>query len=280
MSLTSGASPAVLLASDVDGTFWPSGVPLARLREAFAARSAGVEVLFVSSRTVPELDALTTALGCAAEFIAENGAVIVTGDPAIAVHLRGARREALAARRAFVAAFEGSPQAIAGRIREARRIHGAPVRLVAELTPEERREALGDESALHDAMARRASVLVRADWTAGATAAWAAALRQAGLHVAAGGGWTLVWEGADKGEALRTYLAARAAAGHAPVLVAAVGDAENDASLLGAAARRFAMPRLDGSVHPALRAVPGVELAPAAGTRGWLAVTAALGSAA
>ncbi|HEX5632300.1 MAG TPA: HAD-IIB family hydrolase [Gemmatimonadales bacterium] len=280
MSFTSGASSAVLLASDVDGTFWPSGVPLARLREAFAARSEGVQVLFVSSRTVPELDALTAALGCGAEFIAENGAVIVTGDPDIAVHLRGARREALGARRAFVAAFEGSPRAIAVAIREARRIHGAPVQLVAELSPAERREALGDESATHDATARRASVLVRADWSSSATLSWATELREAGLRVAAGGHWTVVWEGADKGEALRTYVAARAAAGHAPGLVAAVGDAENDASLLGAAVRRFAMPRGDGTVHPALRAVPGVEVAPAAGTRGWLAVTATLGSAA
>lgn len=273
MVLHQPRTPAVLLASDVDGTFWPEGVSLATLRDTFARRPARLDVVFVSSRSVPELAALARDVGADEEFIAENGAVVVTQDPDTARHL-GAERAGGAAR-GFVRVAAGAPSAaaIAVAARDAACDASAPVTLLLDLPPAARAGALRDPVAWRDAMDRRASVLAEADWAHPATTRWADALRQQGLEVASGGRLTTIWHGWDKGTALRAYVAARRAAGRGPSRVVAVGDAANDASLLAAAERRFAMPDPTGAVDAALQAIPGLEVAPCHGVAGWHAVT-------
>ena len=75
--------------------------------------------------------------------------------------------------------------------------------------------------------------------------------------------------GAEKGRGVRAVLSALALLGRPRALVAAVGDGDNDVSLLLAADRRFVIRRADGTCHASLRALPGVEYAPTPGIDGW-----------
>jgi hypothetical protein len=162
-------------------------------------------------------------------------------------------------------------------VEAARARHAAPVRRMAELEPEALARLIGDPGDVRRAGIRRASVLVHADGDGDALAAWVADLRRRGHQVLSGGRWLAVWRGPGKGQALRRYLRARALAGKAPAIVAAIGDGENDVSLLQSAEFRYAVPRPDGTVHPALRALADVAIAPEAGTGGWCRVVSALG---
>jgi len=271
------APASVLLARDVDGTFWSEGLPLAALCQAYARRPPQVEVLFASSRTAEELDHLARTLGAGGDFIAENGAVAVTADEDVAWHLPGARRARVGRGHAFVAIWGDEAATVRRAVEAARARHAAPVRLMEELEPATLARLIGDEADVRRAAIRRASVLVHATEAGDAVAAWVADLRRSGHQVLSGGRWLAVWRGPGKGHALRRYLRARALAGRAPAVVAAIGDGENDASLLQSVEFRFAVPRPDGTVHPALRALADVAIAPEAGTGGWSRVVSTLG---
>jgi predicted mannosyl-3-phosphoglycerate phosphatase (HAD superfamily) len=271
------AAASVLLASDVDGTFWSEGLPLAALRRAYADRPPQVEVLFASSRTALELDHLARTLGAGGDFIAENGAVAVTADEEVAWHLPGARRARVGRGHAYVAVWGDECATVRRAVEAARARHAAPVRLMEELEPSVLARLIGDEADVRRAAVRRASVLVHAAGAGAALAAWVAELRRSGHQVLSGGRWLAVWRGPGKGHALRRYLRARALAGKAPAIVAAIGDGENDASLLQSVEFRYAVPRPDGTVHPALRALAGVAIAPESGTGGWRSVVSTLG---
>lgn len=279
--MTAGAATtrpsSVLLASDVDGTFWSEGLTVESLCAAWERRPSQVEVLFASSRTVEELAHLDELLGAGGDFIAENGAVVVTRDDDVAWHLPGARRERIGHGHVFIAVLgEGCGEA-RRVVRSARARHGAPVQLMEELEPATLRRLIGDDGEVQRAASRRASVLVHADVGDDAVVAWGATLRRAGYQVLSGGRWLAVWRGPGKGQALRRYLRARTLAGRSPAVVAAIGDGENDISLLQAAELRFAVPRPDGTVHPALSALADVSIAPEVGTAGWCRVVSTLG---
>jgi len=158
----------------------------------------------------------------------------------------------------------------------ARASHGAPVRLLEELEPEMCKRLVGDDDDMRRTRSRRASVLVHAERGA-ALRPWIRALRRSGYRVESGGRWLAVWRGAGKGQALSHYLRARSLAGRAPAVVAAIGDGENDVSLLQSAELRFAVPRPDGTVHPALRILGHVCIASRDGTAGWCEVVSSLG---
>jgi len=268
--------PPILLASDVDGTFWSPGLPIGALCEAYDRRPPEVEVLFASSRSVEELAFLTRALHADGDFIAENGAVAVTHDEDVAWHLPGARRALIGDRRAYVAVWGDESASVRRAVLAARARHGAPVRLLEELEPEMCKRLVGDDDDMRRARSRRASVLVHAERGA-ALEPWIRALRRSGYRVESGGRWLAVWRGAGKGQALSHYLRARSLAGRAPAVVAAIGDGENDVSLLQSAELRFAVPRPDGTVHPALRILGHVCIASRDGTAGWCEVVSSLG---
>ena len=268
--------PSILLASDVDGTFWSPGLPMTALCEAYHRRPRRVEVLFASSRTVAELAFLAQVLQADCDFIAENGAVAVTHDADVARHLVGAERARVGDGHAFVAVWADESARVRRAVLEARARHRAPVRLLEELEPAARERLVGTDDEVGRACSRRASVLVRAERGA-ALKSWIRELRRSGHHVASGGRWLAVWRGASKGQALSRYLHARKLAGRAPAVVAAIGDGENDVSLLQSAALRFAVPRRDGTVHPALRGLGHVCIASHVGTAGWCEVVSSLG---
>jgi mannosyl-3-phosphoglycerate phosphatase len=268
-----------MLFSDVDGTLLDGRTPLDTVRASWAASARSVEVVLASSRTVEELVTLLDELGGDGDLIAENGCCIAVRAPQLARAL-GAAEEFMHRGRRWYVSCRGTPSgAVLAAIGQARQASGATVRFAHELPSAVRASRFdGTPAAERLALARRCTVLVEPPASKRANAAWLRALREDGYAVELGGQWLAVWQGPDKGDAVRTYLEARRAVGSVPRVVGAVGDGENDASMLQAVARPLAVQRPDGQYHPSLRAVPRVEIVPAQGHTGWRVAVEALES--
>lgn len=244
----------ILLFSDVDGTLLDRHGRYALSGGEMASLAARVTLVLSSSRTVLELSRNQRDLGITGPVVAENGAVV-----ALPWH------ESL---RAF-----GRCETIDGREWCLRSL-GSPA---SELRADVRRAALAhgiafvEQEDVEPALGRRCSVLIRPADGASETSLTplADALRAAGRTVASGGAWLAVTGDADKGRGVRAVLDARSQLGQRHALVAAVGDGDNDVSLLLEAYRRFVIRRDDGTWHPALRALPDVECVPTPGIAGW-----------
>ncbi len=246
--------PERLLFSDVDGTLLGADGRYAMSADELAPALAHLEIILASSRTVLELSRNQRDLGIVGPVVAENGAVL--GWPAgkslsgVGVH------ETIDARSWHVELIGTSAEELRGAVQEAAQRLGTDYIDQADVEP---------------ALDRRCSVLLRpvAGKEFASLDGLANALRARGLTVASGGSWLAVTGGADKGDGVRAVLAMRQRIGRAPAMVAAVGDGDNDRALLLAAERRFVVARADGTWHPALRALPGVECLTSAGIDGW-----------
>lgn len=246
--------PPVLLFSDVDGTLLDGAGRYAVTRDDLAPLADRVLLVLASSRTVLELSRNQRDLGITAPVVAENGAVVaLPWDDRL--HDAGPRE--LIDDREWCVLPLGIP---ADRLREAvqQAAHALDVRYV-------------DQRDLDATTDRRHSVLVRP--VAGAS--WHSLdplvqyLRVRGLFVSSGGSWLAVTGRVEKGDGARALRAQMDQLGVRYAAVAAVGDGDNDTSLLLAADLRFAMRREDGSWLPALRDLPNVECVSTAGIAGW-----------
>jgi HAD superfamily hydrolase (TIGR01484 family) len=267
-----------MLFSDVDGTLLDGRTPHETVRASWAAASRSVEVVLASSRTVEELVTLLDELGGDGDVIAENGCCIAVRAPQLAQALGAAEEFTHRDRRWYVSCRGASSDAVLAAIVHARQALRATVRLAHELPPALRAARFGTPAAERLALARRCTVLVEPPAPDRANAAWLRALRRDGYSVELGGRWLAVWQGPDKGDAVRTYLEGRRAVGDVPRVVGAVGDGENDASMLRVVACPLAVQQPDGHHHRALRAVPRVETVAAEGHAGWRVAVAALAS--
>ncbi|MBK8059747.1 MAG: HAD-IIB family hydrolase [Gemmatimonadetes bacterium] len=245
---------SILLFSDVDGTLLDEHGRYAVATGELSAMSTLVRCVLASSRTILELSRNQRDLGIEGPVVAENGAVI-----ALPWHdaLRplGTREDIDG--RTWCVSFLGAPAAeLRGELQEVARDVGVNYEEQGELAPE---------------LDRRCSLLVRPVPRASASTLTPLvdALRARGRTVASGGAWLAITGGADKGRGVRAVLSALALLGRPRTLVAAVGDGDNDVSLLLAADRRFVIRRADGTCHASLRALPGVEYAPTPGIDGW-----------
>ncbi|MFL5506802.1 MAG: HAD hydrolase family protein [Gemmatimonadales bacterium] len=267
-----------MLFSDVDGTLLDGRTPRETLRASWASASRSVEVVLASSRTVEELVTLLDELGGDGDVIAENGCCIAVRAPQLARALGATEAFTHRGRRWYVSCRGASADAVLAAIGHARQALRATMRFAHELPPALRAARFGTPAAERRALARRCTVLVEPPASDPVNAAWLLALRKDGYAVELGGRWLAVWQGPDKGDAVRTYLEGRRAVGDVPRVVGAVGDGENDASMLRAVARPLAVQQTDGNHHPALRAVPCVETVAAKGHAGWRVAVAALAS--
>ncbi len=94
--------------------------------------------------------------------------------------------------------------------------------------------------------------------------------RRSGLEVSRGGRFWHLFGGCDKGLAVRRLTALFRRAGSRPVRTLALGDAENDLPMLGAANRAVLLPRPDGTFdRTVLRSLPRVARGSAPGPLGW-----------
>ncbi|MEP7382928.1 MAG: HAD hydrolase family protein [Gemmatimonadota bacterium] len=246
--------PARLLFSDVDGTLLGADGQYAMSAAELASAAPRLDIVLASSRTVLELSRNQRDLGIAGPVVAENGAVMAW--PAAAALSDVGALETIDARSWQVVLIGASAEPLRRVVREAAQQLGTEYIDQADVEP---------------MLGRRCSVLLRPvpgrDF--GSLAGLVTTLRERGLSVASGGSWLAVTGGADKGDGVRAVLACWLRLGHRHAVVAAAGDADNDRALLLAADRRFVIARPDGSWHPALCALPGVECVPTTGVAGW-----------
>jgi len=253
--------PRILFFSDVDGTLLDRAGRYAMTPDELSPLSACLDIVLASSRTVLELSRNQRDLELAGPVVAENGGVV-----ALPWHelLSGVGVREVIDARTWCVIEVGDPAAVL------RDEVGAGARATGVTWV--------DQDDVEPGLGRRASVLLRPpaghEWSSlEPLAGW---LRARGRTVASGGDWLAVTGGADKGRGALTLIDCLARLGHTYALVAAAGDGDNDAPLLAASHRRFAIARDDGTWHPALRALPGVECVPVSGIAGWREVVRAL----
>jgi mannosyl-3-phosphoglycerate phosphatase len=253
---STGARPQAILFSDVDGTLLDDRDRLAINAHFVVAFAPRVELVLTSSRTIPELLELQQRLALTAPLIAENGA-LVAFPPA----WRGARQNST--RR-----VAGTPLRVAALGHSAARLRPVVRRCAARLDIPlvEQRDTLPDQGR---AIGRTHSILLRQSVPPARWKAFQTLLQKRGLEATHSGRWLAITRGADKASAAR-YLLARARRLHAPfALAAAVGNAENDISLLAAVERPFVIRNPRHGHDSALAALPRAHLLQATGIAGW-----------
>jgi mannosyl-3-phosphoglycerate phosphatase len=261
----------IVVFTDVDGTLldhnYKVGVPKAILEQTFEMHS----VVMVSSRTISELFALQEKLGLFGECIAENGGVVATYTP-----LPNVREDAwdwevggpglLAVQRLASPAGETIEL-----VREAADLMKVPLTLLTDFTPEEIAERHGyDIADAERSLDRRVSVLIDPSVTRSPGApAFFDALKMAGCSVLFGGRWISVVRGADKGSAVRAYLAALRARGEQVSYSVGIGNEMNDAALLSTVDRPFVIRNPESGHVRELAAIPKATLLSRIGCAGW-----------
>jgi predicted mannosyl-3-phosphoglycerate phosphatase (HAD superfamily) len=262
------ASCTGLVFSDLDGTFLDEAYRPALDGAAFARVTRHWRVVWVSSRTAEELLHLQSVLGHGEDAIGENGGVCLceTAERARALGHATPLGDRWMVRLA---------EPVAGTrtlVRDEFARCGAPLRTVDEFSPRELALRSGYSTAdAARALARETSVLI-ADADLGSASVREAldALRAAGCSVTHGGHWISVVRGSDKGAAALAWLsAAERSHGSRFEIVAAIGNADNDESLLRAVPRAFVARAANGSYAPRLSAIPAATLLRAPGTAGW-----------
>lgn len=271
--------PPLLLLSDVDGTLLDDHgalpCPPATLRAAVAALEtawgAPVTVGLASSRTLRELTVLQRALGIYGPCIAEDGAlravdVSANDGPgaadAVDRQRHGTRTLALAQHAdnavALHAAMADEPAFIRA---DTRRLPFAALQRLGFRTPAAARRALHarSHSVLIDPLVLNE---VELDHLRRVSAA-------RGLQLRRGGRWFTLTSAGGKGPALRALRHDAARTGGAP-LIAAIGNEENDVSLLAEADLRFVIRNPHRGPHPVLSALPDAIVLDGEGPGGWM----------
>jgi mannosyl-3-phosphoglycerate phosphatase len=248
--------PDAILFSDVDGTLLDDRDRLAINAHVVAAFAPRVELVLTSSRTIPELLELQQRLALTAPLVAENGALV-----ALPPGWRGTRSDSM--RRIAGVPLKVVPLGLAaGRLRPVVRrcAEGLDIPLV------EQRDTLPDRGR---AVGRTHSILLRQNVPLARWKAFQSRLQSRGLDATHSGRWLAITKGADKAAGAR-YLLAMARRLHAPFAVAAaVGNAENDISLLAAVERPFVIRNPRQGHDPALAALSRAHLLQATGIAGW-----------
>lgn len=258
-----------LIFSDLDGTFLDADYTPVLEREAAREVFARHRVVWVSSRTADELLELQRSIAYSGDAIGENGGVFVTHDHSLASRMG----EPDAIDSAWVVRLGAPFEQTDAKVRSAFAATGAPLTTLHDLGAAElaRRSGYGVSDA-ERALRRRTSVLlVDSDMSDARVTAAFDALRRDGAAIAHGGKWVSVVQGADKGTAVRAYLAAWNRSGRpAPDVVAAIGDADNDEPLLKAVDLPFVVRRPHRGHAPALARIAGARLLEQYGPAGWL----------
>lgn len=273
-------NPPLLLLSDVDGTLiGEDGVLPAsprvigeRLRAAAAAWYGAVHVGLASSRTLRELTVLQRALQLPGPCIAEDGArhaIDETAPVAHGVFITAVAQESHGRRRLHTWCHAASADELRATMRDDERIARADTRRLSASAL----HSLGfrTRGAIRRAVeARTHSVLldphVWSDTDLSELRIITAARR---LQLRRGGRWFTLTTAGGKGPALRALRHQLTVHGVSPV-VAAIGNEENDVSLLTDADCRFVIRNPHRGPHPALSSLPGAIVLDTDGPGGWM----------
>jgi mannosyl-3-phosphoglycerate phosphatase len=259
--------PALVVFSDLDGclldaTTYEYEAALPALSEL---ERAGVPLVLCSSKTRAEMEVLAARLGLCAPFVVENGGAIVAPhgslcEPPGAVLEDGALVVPLGARRPVLVQALGDISVETG----------LELRGFSQMKPSEVAAWTGlPRHAAVFAMERRYDepFVVMGEKPLGNALVEAAERR--GLVITRGGRFFHLSGRVDKGLAVR-LLAACFGTADRPPRTAALGDAENDLSMLRSVDVPVIVPCPDGSVDERLaQALPDARIAPAPGPVGW-----------
>jgi predicted mannosyl-3-phosphoglycerate phosphatase (HAD superfamily) len=258
---------AGIIFSDLDGTFVDASGQPALTPAEFARVLEHWRVVWVSSRTVDELLHFQRTLGHEGDAIGEDGGVLLCREQAVAAALGSAKPldEAWVVERA-------SPyQATLARVRRAFADQGIDATTMRDLGVAELTKRGIAPDAAERALHRRASVLLanvdRDDLRARRALR---ALRVEGCAVANGGRWVSVVHGADKGTTAKAWLKEWSAQ-HPDqgAIIIAIGNADNDESLLRTAHRAYVVRAPGGTYAARLAGISNAHLLSCAGNAGW-----------
>lgn len=271
------ARPPLLLLSDVDGTLigddgaLPQSPAIIRARLQQVEREWGgpLHVGFASSRTLRELTVLQRALHLPGPCIAEDGARHAVDHDAPVSLDRTLTHEQHGRRRLFTFDHAASAETLRRHMAHAPAFERADTQRL----PFASLSALGfrTRGAVRRALeARTHSVLLDPHvWSPDDLTALRADSAARGLQLRRGGRWFTLTTAGGKGPALRALRHQFTMDGVSPI-VAAIGNEENDVSLLSEADCRFVIRNPHRGYHPVLSALPGVELLDTEGVGGWM----------
>lgn len=281
----SPSPPPLLIMSDVDGTLLGDDrrlpVPPAQLRQGIArlaaAWGAPVTVGLASSRTLRELTVLQRALGIYGPLIAEDGGIWAVDQVATASDRESNAPDTTVEKHGTRRLISRQISDTADTLRQHMADQPAFYAADTQQRPMSALRALGFRTpaaarrALH---ARRHSVLVDPQ---AISADQLDHLRdvshQRGLQLRRGGRWFTLTSVSGKGPALcalRHHIGRHGV----PPLVAAIGNEENDVSLLAEADVRFVIRNPHRGPHPVLAALPEAIVLDAEGPGGWMEMLA------
>ena len=258
-----------VILSDLDGTFLDHEYRPALDCAALASVLRRWRVIWVTSRTADELLHMRATLGNPDVAIGENGGVCIAKSESVARALG----RATALDHAWLARVGAPYRETLAFVERAFTACGATLRTAADVTVQgfARVCRYGVDDAKR-ALRRRASVLLVGTDTADPRVAQAlGTLRSNRCDVAPGGRWTCIVAGANKGTTAQAVLSLFEEMDQRPPrIIAAIGNAPNDAPLLSVAHQRFVIrdPRRDH--ERVLSEIPGVHLLRRPGTAGWL----------
>lgn len=270
----------LLLLSDVDGTLLgddgalpaPVRTLQRRVREVASQWPGAVHVGLASSRTLRELTVLQRALGLLGPCIAEDGARHALDVSTLApgtTTVPPDTTESHGQRELHCWAHAASAQLLRDTMADSPAFVRADTlqRSMAAL------HALGfrTRGSVRRALeARRYSVLLDPQvWTPDELTALRDRSAARGLQLRRGGRWFTLTTAGGKGPALRALRHQLTRSGVIPV-VAAIGNEENDQSLLADADCRFVIRNPHRGPHPVLSTIPGAVVLDADGIGGWM----------
>lgn len=273
---------ALLIATDIDGTLLDHDAQLPfpadtwrREIHRLSARVAGCTLAFASSRTLDELMVLQRALGVRGPCIAEDGAVLaLDAAPVASSHVPADfpthdQTRTFGQRRMRIWQRAQSATALRSIMHDIEAVHRAD----ASQLDREALSALGFRTtgAIRRALrARHHSLLLDPSRLSGdeaQTIRTAAAARR--LQLRRGGRWLTLADTTGKGTALAMLRHIETSCGVSPIVVA-IGNEENDVSLLEKADLAFVIRNPGRGPHPALTAVPDSVVLATEGPGGWL----------
>lgn len=269
----SDTRPAWILFADIDGTLWCGGERRVVLRERIRRAMEVARVVLASSRTIEEILKFEARLGVETDFLAENGAQVAVRDPRVAAALGGCEPTPGLAGSLWVRHLAAPLREVLPAVVDAANQHG--IASLLQGTP-----GWPGSGSSNAPPFRRASLLLpRAMLDDGRLAGFAADVVARGLELVPGGEWTAISRGASKGRAATTYAEALRQAIGGALRTAAVGNSDNDASLLEAVDRGFVIRNPDGHTAKLAR-IPKAMLLTRLGCAGWSQVVAQLRKAA
>lgn len=222
-----------------------------------------IPLVFVTSKTAPEVEALQEQIGLCAPFIVENGGAVFI--PRCCDRLFKATHEA-----DYDVITLGQEYNACIRMLDALKSE-FELRGFSEMSPGEVAELTGLETAAAEmAMQRHCSEPFLLDHPETLEALQRSAAAR-GFSVTRGGRfYHLIGEKQSKGNAVRTLLERAESATGIHFRSIALGDSENDFSMLQSVDTPVLIPRADGSY--ASLELPGLIKAPFPGPKGWNAV--------